>query len=151
MSSLVADRNGFSRNSKTGADFHILLKQLTTHPSKSQGRSTDLVLSSENLKDVEKGPPNGDGPFNLRNCLTSSKEANKAAGIQPKHVGVIWESLQVVAGGSIDHKVRSYFVGLGQTFYISNRYTSGHLTASSRACLWTSRNSLNSLSLHASE
>jgi hypothetical protein len=150
MSTLVADRNG-SRNSKTGADFHILLKQLTTHPS--QGRSTDLVVSSENLKDVEKGPPNGDGPFNLRNCLTSSNEANKAAGIQPKHVGVIWENLQVVVGGSIDHKVRTYFDGVGtDIFKISNRHTSGHLIVSSRACLWSPRNSLNnSLSLHASE
>jgi hypothetical protein len=133
MSSLVADRDGFSRNSKTGADFHILLKQLTTHPS--QGRSADVVLSTVDLKDVEKGPPNCDGPFNLRNCLTSSNEANKAAGIQPKHVGVIWENLQVVVGGRIDHKVRTYSIGSGQTFYTPNRHTSGHLTASSRACL----------------
>ena len=152
MSPLVADRNGSSRNSNTGADFHILLKPLTRHPS--QGCSTDLVLSSENLKDVEKGPPNDDSPFNLRNCLTSSNKANKAAGIQPKHVGVIWENLQVVVGGSIDHKVRTYSVGdleSRQTFYISNRHTSGHLIASSHACPWTSRNSLNSLSLHAPE
>jgi hypothetical protein len=65
------------------------------------------------MKDVEKGPPNGDGPFNLLNCLTSFTEANKAAGIQAKHVGVIWENLQVVVGGSIEHKVRTYFVGVG--------------------------------------
>ena len=108
MSSLVADRNGFSLNPKTEAEFHMLLKQRTTHPS--QSRSTDLVLSRENLKDVEKGPPNDDGPFNLRNYLTSSYEANKAVGIQPKHVGVIWENLHVVVGGRKDHKVRAYFV-----------------------------------------
>jgi ABC-transporter N-terminal len=111
MSALVADRGGFSRSPKTGAEPHILLRQLTTHPY--QSRSTDLVLSNENLKDVEKGLPDNDGPSNLRDCLTSSNEANKAAGIQPKRVGVIWANLQVIVRGSIDHNVRTCFVGAG--------------------------------------
>ena len=112
ISSLVPDRNEFSWGSETGADseFQISLKQLTTHPS--QGRSTDLVLSTE--EDIEKGLPNNDDLFNLRDCLTSSNEANKAAGIQPKHVGVTWEDLQVIVGGSIDPKVRTCFVRVGR-------------------------------------
>jgi len=109
MSSLVADRNRFSRSPKTGVEFRISSKQLTTHLS--QGRSTDLVLSTK--EDVEKGLPNDNGPFNLRDCLISSNEANKAAGIQPKHVGVTWEDLQVIVGESVDHKVRTCFVGVG--------------------------------------
>ena len=110
MSSLGADRKMVSRSPQNTTVYHIPLRQLAAHPS--QSISTDLVLSSENLKDIEKGPPNSDGPFdafNLRGCLTSSNEANKAAGIQPKHVGVTWEDLQVTVWGSTDHKVRSCF------------------------------------------
>ena len=110
MSSLGAEKKTFSRSSQNTAVFHIPLRELAAHPS--QSLSTDLVLSSENLKDIEKGLPNSDGPFdafNLRGCLTSTNEANNAVGIQPKHVGVTWENLQVTVWGSIDHKVRSCF------------------------------------------
>lgn len=112
MTSFGDDRNlnVLSRSPKTKAEFRVSLKQLTTHPSESQ--STDLVLSSENLKDVERGLPDNDGPFDLRDCLTSSNEANKAAGIPPKHVGVIWEGLQVIVGGDKDHKVSTCFAGV---------------------------------------
>jgi len=144
----------FSRSPQNTAVFHIPLRQLAAHPS--QSLSTDLVLSSENLEDIEKGLPNSDGPFdtfNLRECLTSSNEANKAAGIQPKHVGVTWEDLQVTVGGSIDHKVRSRFCWESMDpHHLSNRHTSRHLIASSLACSWATRNSLfDSFSLHAPE
>lgn len=102
MSSPGVDGNGYSW---TGTEFHVLSRRLT-HPS--QRRDTEPVLSSEDLKDVEKGPPNSYGSFNLRDCLTSSNEANKAVGIQPKHVGVTWEDLQVVVPAGKDHKVRSF-------------------------------------------
>ena len=108
MSSLGADRKRVSRGPKNTTVFHIPLRQLTAHPS--QSLSTDLVHSNDNLKDIEEGLPNSDGPFdnlNLREYLTSFDEANKAAGIQPKHVGVTWENLQVTVGGSIDDKVRT--------------------------------------------
>ena len=115
MTSLKADRKIVSRGPKNTAVFHIPLRQLTVHPS--QSHSTDLVPSNDNLKDIEKGLPNSDGPFdtlNLRECLTSFDEANKAAGIQPKHVGVTWENLQVTVGGSIGDKVRTcLLLGVG--------------------------------------
>jgi hypothetical protein len=90
-----------SRVQKTRTEFHAPLRRLAT-----QSRSTELVLSSE--KDVEKGPLDNYGPSDLRYCLTLSNEANKAAGIQPKHVGVTWEDLQVVVHGDKDCKVKSF-------------------------------------------
>jgi hypothetical protein len=152
-----ADRKMFSRSSQNTTVFHIPLRQLAVHPS--QSLSTDLVLSSENLEDIEKGLPNSDDPFdtfNLRECLMSSNEANKAAGIQPKHVGVTWEDLQVMVEGSIDHKVRSCFFweshGFSLSNHLSNRHTSRHLIASSLDCSWATPDSLfDSFSLHAPE
>jgi hypothetical protein len=102
MSPPGADRNPFSWGHNTKAEVHVLLRQLNTHSS--PGRGTDPVLSSE--VDIEKGPPNNSGPFNIRDYLTSSNEAKRAVGIQPKRVGVAWENLQVVVPGSKDHKVR---------------------------------------------
>ena len=147
----------FSQSPQNTAVFHIPLRKLVSHPS--QNLSTDLVLSNENSEDIEKGLPNSGGPFNtfnLRECLTLSNEANKAAGIQPKHVGVTWEDLQVTVRGSIDHKVRSCFCwesdGSSSSSYLSNRHTSRHLTASSLARPWSTRNSLlDSYSLCASK
>jgi ATP-binding cassette subfamily G (WHITE) protein 2 (SNQ2) len=56
--------------------------------------------------DVEKGDgaENG-GAFDLREYLTSSNDANDAAGIKHKHVGVTWENLQVDVMGGLDSKV----------------------------------------------
>jgi hypothetical protein len=104
MSSPGADGNGFSWIHKTRTELHVSLRRLATHSP--QGRGTDPeVLSSE--KDVEKGPLDNYGPLDLRYCLTLSNEANKAAGIQLKHVGVTWEDLQVVVHGDKDCKVKS--------------------------------------------
>jgi ATP-binding cassette, subfamily G (WHITE), member 2, SNQ2 len=100
MSSPEVDGNG---SSWTGTEFRVLSRRLT-HPS--QRRGTEPVLSSE--KDVEKGPLDDHGSLNLRDCLTLSNEANNAVWIQPKHVGVTWENLQVVVPGGKDHKVKSF-------------------------------------------
>lgn len=96
MSSPGADGNGLSWIQTTRSEFHVLLRLLTTHSS--QGRGTELVPSNE--KDVESGPSN------LRECFTLSNEANKSVRIQPKHLGVTWEDLQVVVPGGNDHKVK---------------------------------------------
>src|SRR6266849_9515005 len=111
MSSPGADGNGVSWIQQTRTEF--------CHSS--QGRGTEQVLSSE--KDVEKGPLDNCGPFDPRYCLTLSNEANKAAGIQPKHVGVTWEDLQVVVHGGRDKdcKVKSFSGTLDRPFYISIR------------------------------
>jgi ATP-binding cassette, subfamily G (WHITE), member 2, SNQ2 len=56
-------------------------------------------------KDLEKGASDWEQPFDLREYLTSSNDANEAAGIKHKHVGVIWEDLQVDTLGGSDFKV----------------------------------------------
>ena len=57
--------------------------------------------------DVEKGH-DGDPQeaFDLREYLTSSNDANSAAGIKHKHVGVTWEDLEVSGIGGEENKVR---------------------------------------------
>ncbi|KAH9999357.1 P-loop containing nucleoside triphosphate hydrolase protein [Russula vinacea] len=89
MSSPEVDGNGFSW---IGTESHVLSRRLT-HPS--QRRGTQPVLSSE--KDLEKGPLNSYGSFNLRDCLTSSNEANKPSGFNL--------STSVMVPGDKDHKV----------------------------------------------
>jgi ABC-transporter N-terminal len=127
MSSPEADGNGISWIQKTGTEFHVPLRRLATRSS--QGRGTELVLSSE--KDVEKGPLVNYGPFDVRYYLTPSNEANKAAGIKPKHVGVTWEDLQVVVHGDKDCKVMSFPWELDLPSYFSIRHTSRRLTVGS--------------------
>jgi len=64
--------------------------------------------SSGNEKDPEKGGHPGDSqeePFDLREYLSSSNDANQSAGIKHKHVGVTWENLQVEVFGSADFKI----------------------------------------------
>jgi ATP-binding cassette subfamily G (WHITE) protein 2 (SNQ2) len=60
------------------------------------------------LKDLEKAAP-GDAEaeerFDLREYLTSSNDANQAAGIKHKHVGVTWEDLEVTGIGGEGNKV----------------------------------------------
>ena len=105
MSPPGADGNRFSWIQKIRTKFYVPLRRLATTHS-SQGRGTEPVLSSE--EDIEKGPLDNYEPLDLRYCLALSNEANKAAEIQPKHVGVTWEDLQVVAHGDNGHKVNSF-------------------------------------------
>ena len=133
MSSPEVDGIGFSWIQKTRPEFHAPPRRLATHSS--QGRGTELVLSS--TRDVEKGPLDNYGPFDPRYCLSLSNEVNKAAGIQPKHVGVTWEDLQVVVHGDKDYKVKSFSWELDRPSYFSIRHTSRHLTVGSFFCSWT--------------
>ena len=59
--------------------------------------------------DLEKGR-DGDlqETFDLREYLTSSNDANSAAGIKHKHVGVTWEDLEVSGIGGEENKVRRF-------------------------------------------
>jgi hypothetical protein len=104
MSLPAADGNGISRIQTTRTEFHVPSGRPTTDPS--PGGGTEELPSNE--KDVEKGPLDNYGPFNLRDCLASYKEANKAVEIQPKHIGVTWEDLQVKVPGGEDPKVKSF-------------------------------------------
>ena len=57
--------------------------------------------------DIEKGEKHRDEPFDLRDYLQSTNDANQSAGIKHKHVGVTWENLQVEVAGSEDEKVHT--------------------------------------------
>lgn len=124
--------NGFSWIQKTRNVFHVPLRRLAAHSP--QGRGTGLVPSGE--KDVEKNPLESCGPFELQYHLFLSNEANKAAGIQPKHVGVTWEDLHVVVHEDKDCKVNSFLWKLGRSSHRSIRHTSRHLTVGSFVCSW---------------
>ena len=79
----------------------------------------DLRLASSHL-DIEKGADVNE-PFDLREYLSSSNDANEAAGIKHKHVGVTWEDLEVEVVGSADMKVKfsSRLVMCFDTCYIT--------------------------------
>ena len=56
-------------------------------------------------KDIEKGVSDSERPFDLREYLTSSNDANERAGIKHKHVGVTWEDFHVDVFGGSNFKV----------------------------------------------
>ena len=68
-----------------------------------------IVSSDPDSLDLEKGR-DGDRQetFDLREYLTSSNDANSAAGIKHKHVGVTWEDLEVSGIGGEQNKVRNF-------------------------------------------
>ncbi|KAF8131532.1 pleiotropic drug resistance ABC transporter [Boletus edulis] len=85
--------------------FNELARQLSRHSvridqSKQASRTASTIYSG----DLEKGDE-ADAPFDLREYLTSSNDANQAAGIKHKHVGVTWENLEVNVIGGTDHKI----------------------------------------------
>jgi len=67
--------------------------------STPQPKHLSKVLEKASLGDVEAGER-----FDLREYLTSSNDANQAAGIKHKHVGVTWEDLEVTGIGGEDNK-----------------------------------------------
>jgi len=71
-------------------------------PNKVASRGPDSA-------DLEKGR-DGDRQetFDLREYLTSSNDANSAAGIKHKHVGVTWEDLEVSGIGGEQNKVCNF-------------------------------------------
>ena len=69
--------------------------------------SADVTFRDSSPVDLEKGnDEDRQEMFNLREYLTSSNDANAAAGIKHKHVGVTWEDLEVSGIGGGDNKVR---------------------------------------------
>lgn len=79
--------------------FNELSKTLSRRSEKANKH--DSAIS--NVSDPEKA----EEPFDLREYLTSSNDANQSAGIKHKHVGVTWENLQVEVNGGADFKVCS--------------------------------------------
>ena len=78
--------------------------------SLSSQKVDNKVTSRESTSvDLEKGhDEDRHGTFDLREYLTSSNDANSAAGIRHKHVGVTWEDLEVSGIGGEDNKVCRY-------------------------------------------
>jgi hypothetical protein len=59
---------------------------------------------SKSPTDPEKGDDSAEQPFNLREYLASSNDANHVAGINHKHVSVTWEDLEVIGAGGVNMK-----------------------------------------------
>lgn len=66
-------------------------------PLKPEHPSEDLEKASDDQLEAEER-------FDLREYLTSSNDANQAAGIKHKHVGVTWEDLEVTGIGGQNAK-----------------------------------------------
>ncbi|KAL1762505.1 ABC-2 type transporter-domain-containing protein [Schizophyllum commune] len=82
--------------------FHVLERRMTQHSTKDKDQDSvkTATVEGSNSDDPEKGKVEPER-FDLREYLSSSNDANAAAGIKHKHVGVVWEDLQVdVLGGA---------------------------------------------------
>ena len=78
--------------------------------------SDEFTFRDSHPVDLEKGrDEDRQETFDLREYLTSSNDANSAAGIKHKHVGVTWEDLEVSGIGGGDNKVRRYVECLVRT------------------------------------
>ena len=83
-------------------DFGQVQQSLST--PKAAGR---VAFRDSSPIDLEKGhEEDRREAFDLREYLTSSNDANSAAGIKHKHVGVTWEDLEVSGIGGEENKVR---------------------------------------------
>ena len=95
------------------SSFHELSRQLSQESTVGGGkdRGTQKSRGDDGKKgnDLEKGSLDLEEPFNLREYLTSSNEANERAGIKHKHVGVAWEDFHVDVLGGLNSKVRCWF------------------------------------------
>ena len=101
---------------KAEVTFNELARQLSRHSAAriDQSKQTSRTASVYS-GDLEKADE-VDKPFDLREYLTSSNDANQAAGIKHKHVGVTWEDLEVKAFGGANHKAGHSFPPLPDWF-----------------------------------
>jgi len=95
---------------KAENSFNELSRQLTQGTvvdDREHGDEDSRVPTSmgKRARDLEKGGVDLEEPFNLREYLTSSNDANERAGIKHKHVGVVWEDFHVDVLGGSDFKV----------------------------------------------
>ncbi|KAE9387991.1 hypothetical protein BT96DRAFT_981201, partial [Gymnopus androsaceus JB14] len=87
-------------------EFKELSRQLSGRYQKNP--STTGSEESSSGRDVEKGGVEEER-FDLREYLTSSNDAHQQAGVKHKHVGVVWEDLQVeVIGGGGGENMKFY-------------------------------------------
>ena len=89
---------------QAGEDFGQMQRSLDTPKV-----ANSVAFRGSDFIDLERGR-GGDyrETFDLREYLASSNDANSAAGINHKHVGVTWEDLQVSGIGGKENKVRHF-------------------------------------------
>ena len=88
--------------------FNELSRQLTQGTvvdDNEQGVGDSSAVDGRKARDVEKGALDLERPFDLREFLSSSNDANERAGIKHKHVGVLWDGFHVDVLGGSDFKV----------------------------------------------
>ncbi|KAF7303089.1 Pleiotropic drug resistance ABC transporter protein [Mycena kentingensis (nom. inval.)] len=86
------------------AEFNQLARQLSRKSQVNASRTA----STRTASDAEKGAKDEEAPFDLREYLTSSNDAQQQAGIKHKHVDVTWDDLEVKVFGGLDTK---FYVG----------------------------------------
>ena len=104
--------------------YNELARQLSRQSAHlDRSKQTSRTASVYN-GDLEKGDE-AEKPFGLRDYLTSSNDANQAAGIKHKHVGVTWEDLHVGIIGEADQKASHSVFFLPDVFLTlsQHRYT----------------------------
>ena len=94
---------------KAENSFNELSRQLTQGTIVDEGEHGDssrvpTSIGKRTTNDLEKGEAD-EQPFDLRDYLSSSNDANERAGIKHKHVGVVWENFHVDVLGGSDFKV----------------------------------------------
>lgn len=109
-SSSPTEGHGGVNIEKAETSFNELSRQLTqgTVVDDDRGHEDTQVPSSigkRMTQDLEKGRADLEQPFDLREYLSSSNDANERAGIKHKHVGVVWEDFHVDVLGGSDFKV----------------------------------------------
>ncbi|KAK2814331.1 hypothetical protein FQN49_008218, partial [Arthroderma sp. PD_2] len=94
---------------KAEEDFAVLNKELSRISEKSkrpfsQGQNG---TKEKAVHDIEGGSDN-DEQFDLEAALHGSRDAEAAAGIRPKRIGVIWDGLTVRGMGGVKYAVRTF-------------------------------------------
>ncbi|KAF9011150.1 pleiotropic drug resistance ABC transporter [Cyathus striatus] len=107
------------------AQFNALSRQLSKRSQVANSQSSD---STADGNDLEKASPDDERRFDLREYLTSSNDANQQAGIKHKHVGVIWEDLQVEVAGGLNSKYVEHWVAQCLAFSLVRYYGYGALS-----------------------
>jgi len=104
------------RRSRNHVDVHQAEAEFTRLQRDLSGTDTDYEHRAQSStpqpkhlpKDLEKASPDdaeaAGERFDLREYLASSNDANQAAGIKHKHVGVTWDDLEVTGIGGEDNK-----------------------------------------------
>jgi hypothetical protein len=95
---------------KAENSFNELSRQLTQGTVVDDNEHGDETRAPTSIEkrptgDLEKGEVGLEQPFDLREYLSSSNDANERAGIKHKHVGVVWEDFHVDVLGGSDFKV----------------------------------------------